>query len=94
MAHPKNKQEGRLQALISAARDKNIEVRMEKLLREVGYRVHSGRCRINGREVILIDRDASLSDQIEFLSTVLAEDTAGAQKQSAPFGADAGPSSD
>jgi hypothetical protein len=75
MAHPKNKHEARLQALISAARDRNIEVRTEKLLREVGYRVHSGRCRIDGREVILIDRDASVSDQIEFLSTALAEST-------------------
>jgi hypothetical protein len=47
---------------------------MEKLLREVGYRVHSGRCRINGREVILIDRDASIGDQIEFLSSALANE--------------------
>jgi hypothetical protein len=75
MANPKNKHEARLQALIGAAREKNIEVRMEKLLREVGYRVHSGRCRINGREMILIDRDASISDQIDFLSAALAEET-------------------
>jgi hypothetical protein len=75
MGKPKNKLEARLQNLISAARAKNIEVRMEKLLREVGYRVHSGRCRINGRDLILIDRDASLSDQIEFLSTALREDS-------------------
>jgi hypothetical protein len=81
MAQPKNKHEARLQALVSAARDRNIEVRMEKLLREVGYRVHSGRCRVNGRELILIDRDASLSDQIEFLSTVLAEETTSSPKQ-------------
>ena len=73
MAHPRNKQEARLQALISTARDRNIEVRLEKLLREVGYRVHSGCCRINGREVILIDRDSSISDQIDFLSAALAE---------------------
>ena len=77
MAQPKNKQEARLQALIHAARDQKIEVRLEKLLREVGYRVHSGRCRINGREVILLDRDASIGDQIEFLSNALADTTAG-----------------
>jgi hypothetical protein len=76
MGKTKNKLEARLQNLISGARAKNIEVRMEKLLREVGYRVHSGRCRINGRDLILIDRDAPLSDQIEFLLTALAEDTA------------------
>jgi hypothetical protein len=74
MAHPKNRNEARLQALINAAKERNIEVRKEKLLREVGYRVHSGRCRINGREVILIDRDAPISDQIEFLSNALAHE--------------------
>jgi hypothetical protein len=74
MAHPKNRNEARLQALINAAKERNIEVRTEKLLREVGYRVHSGRCRINGREVILIDRDAPISDQIEFLSNALAHE--------------------
>jgi hypothetical protein len=73
MANPKTRHEARLQALISAARDKNIEVRMEKLLREVGYRVHSGRCLINGREVILIDRDAPIGDQIDCLSSALAQ---------------------
>jgi hypothetical protein len=74
MARSKNNQEARLQELISAARKRNIEVRMEKLLREVGYRVHSGRCRVNGREVILLDRDAPISDQIEFLSSALAHE--------------------
>ena len=58
---------------MTAARARNVEVRMEKLLREVGYRVHSGRCRINGREVILLDRDAAISDQIEFLSNALLD---------------------
>jgi hypothetical protein len=75
MANAKNRQEAKLEALIRAARERNIEVRMEKLLREVGYRVHSGRCRINGREVILIDRDASIGDQIEFLAHALADES-------------------
>lgn len=69
----KNKHEARLHELIDAAKRMNIEVRTEKLLREVGYRARSGRCRVNGREVILIDRDAPISDQIEFLSAALAE---------------------
>jgi hypothetical protein len=76
MAQSKQSHEFRLQALISAAKEKNIEVRAEKLLREVGYRAHSGRCRVNGRDVIILDRDAPLSDQIEFLSAALAEDAA------------------
>jgi hypothetical protein len=76
MAQSKQRHEFRLQALISTAKEKNIEVRAEKLLREVGYRAHSGRCRVNGRDVIILDRDAPLSDQIEFLSAALAEDAA------------------
>jgi hypothetical protein len=69
MAH---KLESRLNELIGVARQMNIEVRTEKLLREVGYRARSGRCRVNGQELILIDRDAPTSDQIDFLSAALA----------------------
>ncbi len=69
----RNKHESRLQELIVAAEQKNIEVRTEKLLREVGYRTHSGRCRLKGKELILLDRDASIGEQIEFLASALAE---------------------
>ena len=73
MVQIKQKQETRLNELIGAAKLMNIEVRTEKLLREVGYRARSGRCRIRGKDLILIDRDASISDQIEFLSSELAQ---------------------
>lgn len=73
MAQSKNRQEARLQDLIVNAKRMNIEVRTEKLLREAGYRAHSGRCRIKGQDVILIDRDAPIADQIEFLGHELAE---------------------
>jgi hypothetical protein len=73
MAPPKNKQEARLQELVLNAKRRNIHVRTEKLLREAGYRAKSGSCRVNGQEVILIDRDARISDQIEFLAGELAE---------------------
>lgn len=73
MAAPKNKQEARLQELIVSARRRNIQVRTEKLLREAGYRARSGSCRFRGQDVILIDRDARISDQIEFLMTELAD---------------------
>lgn len=72
MAQSKNKQEARLQALIGTAKAMNIEVRTEKLLREVGYRAHSGRCRVKGQNLILINRDASIADQIAFLAAELA----------------------
>jgi hypothetical protein len=71
MAQMKHKQQSRMQELIGTARQLNIEVRTEKLLREVGYKPRSGRCRINGQEVILIDRDAPISEQIEFLASEL-----------------------
>ncbi len=67
------KYEARLQELIGAARRINIEVRTEKLLREVGYRPHSGYCRVKGQEVILLDRDAPISEQLDFLAAELAE---------------------
>jgi hypothetical protein len=72
MAQTSHKYESRLNELIEAAKALNIEVRTEKLLREVGYRARSGRCRLKGRELILIDRDAPISDQIDFLSAELA----------------------
>ena len=73
MAQPKNKIESRLQELINSARHMNIEVRTEKLFREIGYRARSGHCRLNGQEIILLDRDAPLSEQIDFLATELAQ---------------------
>ena len=73
MSQARRKPEAKLQELISTAKQKNIEIRTEKLLREIGYRAHSGRCRVRGQDMILLDRDSSVNDQIEFLSTVLAE---------------------
>ncbi|HWH78426.1 MAG TPA: hypothetical protein VNT76_13685 [Candidatus Binatus sp.] len=72
MPQPKNRQEARLQNLLATAKELNIQVRTEKLLREAGYRAHSGRCRIKGQDVIVIDRDAPIRDQIEFLAGELS----------------------
>jgi hypothetical protein len=41
------------------------EIREERLLREVGYNVRSGPCRLEGREVLLLDTNASAADRIE-----------------------------
>jgi predicted site-specific integrase-resolvase len=73
MSQGKRKPEAKLQELISNAKEKNIEIRMEKLLREIGYRAHSGRCKVRGRDLIVLDRDASVHDQIEFLTSALAD---------------------
>ncbi len=73
MAHSKNKTEARLQRLIGAAQEMNIEVRTETLMREVGYKARSGRCRFKGRDIILIDREMPLPEQVEFLAAELGQ---------------------
>ena len=73
MAHSKNKNEFRLQQLIGAAKQMNIEVRTENLMRDVGYRARSGRCRFKGQDIILIDRETPLSEQVEFLAAALGQ---------------------
>ena len=50
----------------------DIDVREERLLREVGYNVRSGPCRVDGREVILLDSNASVSERIEVLAEFLS----------------------
>ena len=58
----------KLDELIRCAELMQIEVRTEKLLREVGYRVASGSCRLNEKKIIILDRDLSLRDQVDFLA--------------------------
>jgi hypothetical protein len=48
------------------------EVREERLLREVGYRVRSGACRIRDARVILLERGLPLSAQVDVLVEALA----------------------
>ena len=55
---------------LAAALD--VEVREERLLREVGYNVRSGPCRVEGREVLLLDSNASISDRIDVLVELLS----------------------
>jgi len=49
-----------------------FEVREEKLLREVGYRVRSGSCRVRETRVILLDRGLPPQAQIDILAEELA----------------------
>jgi hypothetical protein len=50
-----------------------VEVREERLVREVGYSVHGGRCRLEGQDIILLDRNAAVSERIEILADALSE---------------------
>jgi hypothetical protein len=72
MAIGKKKNDIILHGLVRLAQQKNIEVRTEKLLREVGYHARSGRCRFKGKDIIILDRDEPLSEQINFLVEQLA----------------------
>lgn len=49
-----------------------VEVREEKLVREVGYSVRSGLCKLNGEPVVLLDTNTSLSDRIEVMLDFLS----------------------
>ncbi len=71
MAQEKNKHEALLQELIAKAKQRNIEVRTEKLIREVGYHARSGRCRLKEHELIILDRDAPIRDHVDFLAEEL-----------------------
>jgi hypothetical protein len=49
-----------------------IAVREEVLLREVGYRVRSGLCRVRGADVLFLDRHARPEEKLDALLRELA----------------------
>ncbi|HVN83485.1 MAG TPA: hypothetical protein VMW17_01435 [Candidatus Binatia bacterium] len=61
-----------LDELKQLAEQIGIEVREERLLREVGYRVRSGGCRVREKNLILLDRGLPVSAQIDILAGELA----------------------
>jgi len=56
-----------LEELKAAAVRLGFEVREEKLLREVGYHVRSGSCRLRDANLILLDRQLPAAAQIDVL---------------------------
>jgi hypothetical protein len=56
-----------LEELMEIAKQLGFEVRQEKLLREVGYHVRSGSCRVRESNIILLDRTLPVSAQIDVL---------------------------
>jgi len=65
-------EESLLDELKAAAKTIGFEVRHEKLLREVGYRVRSGSCRVRGTRLLLLDRGLPAAAQIDVLVDELA----------------------
>ncbi len=61
-----------LEELKGVAEKLGIVVREERLLREVGYRVRSGRCRVGEEEVIFLDRNLPIDSHIDVMIDELA----------------------
>ncbi|MBV8358592.1 MAG: hypothetical protein JO189_11735 [Deltaproteobacteria bacterium] len=57
--------------LSEAAKRLGLEVRREKILREVGYRARGGACRFHNRDLIILDREMAPAEQVEILADVL-----------------------
>jgi hypothetical protein len=62
-----------LRELKDVAERLGIRVREEKLLREVGYRVRGGGCRVHGQETVFLDRDLPLAERVEILLDELSQ---------------------
>ena len=58
--------------LKEVARRLGLQVREEVLLREVGYRVRSGACRVRGETVIFLDRNLTPGERVQVLLDQLA----------------------
>ncbi|MBF6559361.1 MAG: hypothetical protein IVW56_03640 [Candidatus Binataceae bacterium] len=57
--------------LAEAAKRVGLEVRRERILREIGYRARGGACRLRETDMIIIDRDQPPAEQIEVLAEAL-----------------------
>jgi hypothetical protein len=64
-----------LQELKGLAEQLGIRVREEKLLREVGYQVRGGGCRVNGQEIVFLDRDLPVPERVDILVDELSQKT-------------------
>jgi len=73
VTRPSAAQQALLDELKQLAEQLGIEVREERLLREVGYRVRSGGCRVHAKNLILLDRGLPASAQIDVLASELSD---------------------
>jgi len=61
-----------LDELKAAAEKLGLQVREERLQREVGYHARSGRCRLREDEILFLERGLPLAAQIDVLVDELA----------------------
>ncbi|HEV2169372.1 MAG TPA: hypothetical protein VGR40_00415 [Candidatus Binatus sp.] len=57
--------------LAEAAQRVGLEVRREKIMREIGYRTRGGACRLREKNLLIIDRDQPASEQLEVIAEAL-----------------------
>ncbi len=57
--------------LASVAERAGLQVRREKIMREIGYRTRGGACRLRDKDLIIIDRDQPAAEQLEVLAEAL-----------------------
>ncbi len=57
--------------LSDAAARVGLEVRRERILREVGYRARGGACRLRDKDLVIIDREQPAAEQLEVLADAL-----------------------
>ena len=57
--------------LSEAAARSGLEVRRERLLREVGYRARGGACRLRDKDLLIIDPNQPPSEQLDILVEAL-----------------------
>jgi hypothetical protein len=67
-----HRDEALCEELKELARRLGVQVREELLLREVGYRVRSGACRVHGEDVIFLDRNLPPAERVQVLVDGLA----------------------
>lgn len=68
-----NPQENLFRELRAFAEQCGIEVRCEKLSRDLGYRVRSGSCTVKGRKWVIVDRMLPASDRLDLLADEIRE---------------------
>jgi len=60
-----------VEELAQAAERVGLQVRRERLLREVGYRARGGACRLRERDLLIIDSAQPPAEQLEVLLEAL-----------------------
>lgn len=56
------------QELRSFAERSGIEVRCEKLARDLGYKVRSGGCTVKGKKWVIVDKTLPAGDRLDLLA--------------------------